>query len=96
MLGFGLYSGSSEDRIVLVIVLELSFNRRKLSLNRLVRSFDRFLYVFLLLSGGDSSTSRYGTGRSKTGGRQQTRRGTLFSSFSNGLCFSASSASSSR
>ena len=84
MLGFGFYSGT-KDRVVLVIVLEFSFNRRKFSLSRLVRSFDRFLYVFLLLSGGDSGTSRYGTGRSKTGGRQQTRRSSLISSFSNGL-----------
>ena len=66
-------------------MLEFSFNRRKLSLSRFVRSFDRFLYVFLLLCGGDSGTSRYGTGRSKTGGRQQTRRGTLFSSLNDRL-----------
>ena len=80
MLGFGLYGSRTEDRVVLVIVLELSFNRCKLSLGRLGRSFNSLLYVFLLLRRSDSST-----GRSKTCSSSQARRGRLFSSFSNGL-----------
>ena len=84
MLGFGLYGSRTEDRVVLVIVLELSFNRRKLSLGRLGgrlgRSFNSLLYVFLLLRRSDSST-----GRSKTCSSRQARRDRLFSSFSNGL-----------
>ena len=79
MLGFGLYGSRTEDRVVLVIVLEFSFNRRKLSLGRLggrlVGSFNSLLYVFLLLRRSDSST-----GRSKTCSSRQARRGRLFSS----------------
>ena len=85
MLGFGLYGSLTEDRVVLVIVLELSFNRRKLSLGRLGRSFNSLLYVFLLLRRSDSRTSHSSTGRSKTCSSRQARRGRLFSSFSNGL-----------
>ena len=87
MLGFGLYSSRTEDRVVLVIVLELSFNRRKLSLGRLGRlvgSFSSLLYIVLLLC-RSGRTSHSSTGRSKTCSSRQARRGRLFSSFSNGL-----------
>ena len=83
MLGFGLYGSRTEDRVVLVIVLELSFNRCKLSLGRLGgrlgRSFNSLLYVFLLLR-RSGRTSHSGTGCRKTRSGQQTRGGALFSS----------------
>ena len=83
MLGFGLYGSRTEDRVVLVIVLELSFNRRKLSLGRLGgrlgKSFNSLLYVFLLLR-RSGRTSHSSTGSGKTCSSQQTRGGTLFSS----------------
>ena len=64
----------------------LSFNRRKLSLGRLVRSFNSLRYVFLLLRrigngrSGSGRTGHSGTGSGKTSYGQQTRRGTLFRS----------------
>ena len=64
-------------------MLELSFNRRKLSLvrlDRLGRSFNSLLYVFLLLRRSDSRTSHSSTGNGKTCSGQQTRGGALFSS----------------
>ena len=64
-------------------MLELSFNRRKLSLGRLggrlVGSFNSVLYVFLLLH-RSSRTSHCSTGSGKTCSSQQTRGGALFSS----------------
>ena len=82
LLSLGLYGSRTEDRVVLVIVLELSLNRRKLSLvrlDRLVGSFNSFLYVFLLLR-RSSRTSHCSTSSGKTCSSQQTRGGALFSS----------------
>ena len=83
MLGFGLYGSRTEDRVVLVIVLEFSFNRRKLSLGRLggrlVGSFSNLLYIVLLLR-RSGRTSHSGTGCRKTRSGQQTHGGALFSS----------------
>ena len=82
MLSFGLYGSRTEDRVILVVVLELSFNRRKLSLvrlDRLVGSFNSFLYIVLLLR-RSNRTSHSGTGSGKTCSGQQTSGGALFSS----------------
>ena len=80
LLSFGLYGSYTEDRVILVVVLELNFNRRKLSLGRLVRSFNSLLYAFLLLRrSGSGRTSHNGTGSGKTRSGQHARRGTLFS-----------------